>query len=158
MLWKGNFTELFWSKFQGLSINRYQLSRLPDCFLSTCRILNVEIGERSRLAWLGVEADPLAQSDNLLKAYNRNSEAAADRPASNWFRSKNAIISGLGLLGIKQGNGESETTPKARRKRVVKRKITTSAASWFLLGCSCLPPRNNFLIRDDFRCSHPRSA
>ena len=103
--------------------------QLPDCFLSTCRILNVEIGERSRLAWLGVEADPLAQSDNLLKAYNRNSEAAADRPSSNWLISKNTIISGLSLLGIKQGNGEPETTPKARRKRVVKRKVTTSAES-----------------------------
>lgn len=80
----------------------------------------MEIGERSRLTWLGVEPDPLLESDTLLNAYNRNSESALDHSSSKWFISKNAITSGLGLLGIKQGNGESETTPKTRRKRVVK--------------------------------------
>ncbi|KAJ0010260.1 hypothetical protein Pint_32828 [Pistacia integerrima] len=57
------------------------------------RILNVQLGERSRLAWLGVEADPLVQSDELLKAaYNRPSEDVA-RSSSKWFISKNAIVS-----------------------------------------------------------------
>ncbi|ONK58530.1 uncharacterized protein A4U43_C09F14020 [Asparagus officinalis] len=68
-------------------------------------VLNVDVGERSRLAWLGIKADPLHQSDNLLKAYNRNSDTTADR-SSDWFIFKSAIISGLGLLGIKQGNGD----------------------------------------------------
>ncbi|KAJ0078043.1 hypothetical protein Patl1_36615 [Pistacia atlantica] len=57
------------------------------------RILNVQLGERSRLAWLGVEAEPLVQSDELLKAaYNRPSEDVA-RSSSKWFISKNAIVS-----------------------------------------------------------------
>lgn len=95
-----------------------------------CRILNVQLGERSRLAWLGVEADPLIQSDELLKvAYNRPSEDAA-RSSSKWFISKNAIISRLGLLGIKQGNvdnGEAQA-PKARRKRIVRKKVSATSA------------------------------
>ena len=98
----------------------------------TCRILNVQLGETSRLAWLGVEADPLAQSDNLLKAYNRPSEGAAES-SSKWFISKKAIVSGLGLLGIKQGTGDSvanqeSSPPKARRKRVIRKKVTTTSA------------------------------
>lgn len=91
------------------------------------RMLNVHIGEISRRAWLGVEVDPLHQSDGLLTAYNRRSEVA-NEPSSKWFISKNAIVSGLGLLGIKQGNGESDAAPKkAPRKRVVKKKVSTSA-------------------------------
>ncbi|WP_411026176.1 hypothetical protein, partial [Salmonella sp. s58078] len=90
--------------------------------------------ETSRLAWLGVEVDPLANSDDILKAYNRPSESTITQPSSNWFISKNAIVSGLGLLGIKQGqqgnsNVEGETpAPKARRKRIVRRKVTTSSS------------------------------
>ncbi|KAJ6814284.1 protein RETICULATA-RELATED 1, chloroplastic [Iris pallida] len=97
-------------------------------FLSTImRILNVHIGERSRLALLGVEVDPLLQSDNLLKAYSRPSDTAMDQSSSNWFISKNAIVSGLGLLGIKQGSGDSNAPSKPRRKRVVRRKVGTSS-------------------------------
>lgn len=82
------------------------------------------------MAWLGVEADPLVDSDSLLKVYNRPSEDA-DRTSSKWFISKNAIVSGLGLLGIKREKGESvadgePSAPKARRKRIVRKKVTTS--------------------------------
>ncbi|KAK3224310.1 hypothetical protein Dsin_011335 [Dipteronia sinensis] len=104
-------------------------------FLSTSlRILNVQVGERSRLAWLGVEADPLVQSDDFLKAYNRPAEDVAWASSSKWFISKNAIVSGLGLLGIKQGNGDSGVdgdaarAPKARRKRIVRKKVSASSA------------------------------
>ena len=95
-----------------------------------CRILNVQLGERSRLAWLGVEADPLVQSDSLLKVYSRPSEDV-NRPSSKWFLSKNAIVSGLGFLGIKQGSVDSvadgePAAPKAQRKRIVRKKVTTS--------------------------------
>ncbi|KAJ0080543.1 hypothetical protein Patl1_23636 [Pistacia atlantica] len=98
-------------------------------FLSTAlRILHVQLGERSRLAWLGVEADPVVQSDELLKAaYNRPSEDAA-RSSSKWFISKNAIVSGLGLLGIKQGivvDGEARA-PKSQRKRIVRKKVSAT--------------------------------
>lgn len=95
-----------------------------------CRVLNVQVGETSRLAWLGVEADPLVHSEDLLKAYNRPSEGV-NQSSPKWFISKNAIVSGLGLLGIRQGQTDSKEertapAPKARRKRIVKRKVATS--------------------------------
>ncbi|XP_042508951.1 protein RETICULATA-RELATED 1, chloroplastic-like [Macadamia integrifolia] len=111
---------------------RFDVIGVALFFSTALRILNVQIGETSRLAWLGIEADPLVQSDNLLKAYNRPSKDVA-RSSSNWFISKNAIVSGLGLLGIKQGTAdhaaEEDTAPfKARRKRIVKRKVTETSA------------------------------
>lgn len=94
--------------------------------------MNVQLGERSRLAWLGVEADPLVQSSDLLKkVYNRPSEDGS-RSSSKWFISKNAIISGLGLLGLKQTGADSvsegESIPKARRKRIVRKKVTAGSS------------------------------
>ena len=83
----------------------------------------MQVGESSRRAWLGIEADPLTESDNILKAYNRPSN---EESSSNWFISKNAIISGLGLLGIRQKNG-AEEAPKARRKRVVRKKLSPAS-------------------------------
>ena len=93
--------------------------------------MNAQLGESSRLAWLGVEADPLAQSENLLKAYNRPSQNV-DQSSSKWFISKNAIVSGLGLLGIKQSNANSaadgeSSAPKPRRKRIVRKKVSASS-------------------------------
>uniref|UniRef100_A0A1J3IA14 Protein RETICULATA-RELATED 1, chloroplastic n=1 Tax=Noccaea caerulescens TaxID=107243 RepID=A0A1J3IA14_NOCCA len=95
-------------------------------FGTAMRIMNVQLGERSRQVWLGVEADPLAQSDELLaKAYNRPSEDA--KPSSKWFISKNAIVSGL--LGIKQEDSNSDSpAPKARRKRIVRKKVAAAAS------------------------------
>lgn len=82
------------------------------------------------MAWLGIEADPLVQSDNLLKAYNRAPEANVSKQDSSWFISKNTIVSGLGFLGLPQGNGEStkeSDAPKTRRKRVIRKKVSTTA-------------------------------
>ena len=92
----------------------------------------MQLGESSRLAWLGVEADPLANSDGLLKAYNRPSENVDPEPSSKWFISKNAMVSGLGLLGIKQSNVDStpngeSSAPRAKRKRVVRKKVAASS-------------------------------
>ncbi|KAL6545759.1 hypothetical protein OROGR_009633 [Orobanche gracilis] len=102
-------------------------------FSTALRVLNTQLGETSRLGWLGVQVDPLAHSDHLLKAaYNRPSEVV-DRSSSNWFISKNAIVSGLGLLGIGQGQtdstmeGAAAPTPnRARRKRTIRRKVATT--------------------------------
>ncbi|KAG7976270.1 hypothetical protein I3843_06G141000 [Carya illinoinensis] len=110
--------------------NHFDVIGVALFFGTALRILNLQLGERSRLAWLGVEADPLVHSDSLLKVYNRPSEDA-DRPSSKWFISKNAIVSGLGLLGIKQGNantfaGGEPPVPKAWRKRIVRKKVTRS--------------------------------
>ncbi|KAK9287220.1 hypothetical protein L1049_015633 [Liquidambar formosana] len=110
-------------------INHFDVIGVALIFSTALRIANVQLGETSRLAWLGVEADPLVQSDDLMKAYNRPPETVA-RSSSNWFISKNAVVSGLGLLGIKQGNADSvadreASAPKARRKRIVRKKVTT---------------------------------
>ncbi|KAJ9687372.1 hypothetical protein PVL29_016027 [Vitis rotundifolia] len=86
-------------------INHSDVIGVALFFSTALRILNVQLGETSRLAWLGVEADPLAQSDNFLKAYNRPSEGAAES-SSKWLISKKAIVSGLGLLGIKLNRGQ----------------------------------------------------
>lgn len=90
--------------------------------------MNVQIGETSRLAWLGIEADPLVQSDNLMKAYSRALEANVSNQGSTWLISKNSIVSGLGFLGLpRSNNGESANdAPKPRRKRFVRKKVTTA--------------------------------
>ncbi|KAJ7946645.1 protein RETICULATA-RELATED 1, chloroplastic-like [Quillaja saponaria] len=112
--------------------NHFDVIGVALFFSTGLRIMNIQLGETSRRAWLGVEADPLVQSDNLLKAYNRPSENV-DRTSSKWFISKNAVVSGLGLLGIKQGNVDSvndaePSAPKARRKRIVRKKVATGSA------------------------------
>ncbi|KAL6494532.1 hypothetical protein OROGR_031332 [Orobanche gracilis] len=102
-------------------------------FSTALRVLNTQLGETFRLGWLGVQVDPLAHSDHLLKAaYSRPSEGVVDQSSSNWFISKNAIVSGLGLLGIGQGQtdstmeGGAPTPNRARRKRTVRRKVATT--------------------------------
>jgi hypothetical protein len=109
---------------------------IEDLFKILYRVLNVQLGETSKRAWLGVEADPLAQSDELLKVYNRTSETSenVETPSSSskWFISKNAVVSGLGLLGIKQGNADvssaEPSAPKPRRKRTVRKKVAAGSA------------------------------
>ncbi|XP_073041542.1 uncharacterized protein [Primulina eburnea] len=118
------------SGFDRAVVSYFDVIGVALIFSTTLRILNVQLGETSRLAWLGVEVDPLAQSDDLLKAYNRPSQGSK-QSSSKWFINKNTVVSGLGLLGIKQGqndanlNGEAPP-PKARRKRIVRRKVATS--------------------------------
>ncbi|KAE8716920.1 putative disease resistance protein [Hibiscus syriacus] len=117
--------------FDQAMANHFDVIGVALFFSTALRVLNVQLGERSRLAWLGVEVDPLVQSDDLLKAYNRPSEDGAGS-SSKWFISKNAIVSGLGLLGIRQGNAESvgngePGAPKARRKRIVRKKVTAGS-------------------------------
>ncbi|XP_027343398.1 protein RETICULATA-RELATED 1, chloroplastic-like isoform X2 [Abrus precatorius] len=116
--------------FDSAMMSHFDVIGVALFFSTAFRALNVQLGETSKRAWLGVEADPLAQSDDLLKAYNRTSENI-EKPSSKWFISKNAVVSGLGLLGIKQGNADgagAESTPKARRKRVVRKKVAAGSA------------------------------
>lgn len=91
--------------------------------------MNVNMGETLRRAWLGIEPDALVHSDNILKAYSRPESEIGKNPSnSKWFISKNPIVSSLGLLGIKQGDNNSKAqSPKARRKRIVRKKVTASS-------------------------------
>ncbi|KGN47925.1 protein RETICULATA-RELATED 1, chloroplastic [Cucumis sativus] len=118
--------------FDRAMINHFDVIGVALFLSSAMRVLNVQLGERSRLAWLGIEADPLVQSRELLeKVYNRPSQGVS-QSSSKWFISKNAIISGLGLLGLKQSGvdsvSEGESVPKARRKRIVRRKVTAGSS------------------------------
>ncbi|KAJ6706592.1 EXPRESSED PROTEIN-RELATED [Salix purpurea] len=113
-------------------VNHFDVIGVALVFSTALRsrgIINAQVGETSRLAWLGLEPDPLVQSDDLLKAYNRSS-GDATASSSKWFISKKALVSGLGLLGIKQGNADSingeSPAPKVRRKRVVRKKASPS--------------------------------
>lgn len=101
---------------------------LKSSFIS-CRIMNGNVGQTLRHAWLGMEPDPLAHSDSLLKAYNRPEEVVP-KSSQKWLISKNAIVSGLGLFGSKEGNADTVNgeapPPKARRKRIVRKKVSAS--------------------------------
>ncbi|KAI4299010.1 hypothetical protein L6164_032508 [Bauhinia variegata] len=117
--------------FDRAVVNHFDVIGVALFFSTALRMLNVQLGETSKRAWLGVEADPLAQSaDDLLKVYNRPSESA-EQPSSKWFLSKNAVISGLGLLGIKQNAGSpsdaESSPPKAQRKRIVRKKVAAGS-------------------------------
>ncbi|KAH6768795.1 plant/protein [Perilla frutescens var. frutescens] len=116
--------------FDRATVNYFDVIGVALFFSTALRVLNVQVGETSRMAWLGIEADPLVHSEDLLKAYNRPLENI-DQSSSKWFISKNAIVSGLGFLGIRQGQTESKVegdapAPKTRRKRIVKRKVAAS--------------------------------
>ncbi|GMN58898.1 hypothetical protein TIFTF001_028000 [Ficus carica] len=111
--------------FDKTMVNYFDVIGVGLFFSTALRILNVQLGESSRRAWLCVEADPLAQSESLLKAYNKPSENV-DQSSSKWFISKNAIVSGL--FGIKQSNVDSaadgeSSAPRARRRRIVRKKV-----------------------------------
>ncbi|CAH1445179.1 unnamed protein product [Lactuca virosa] len=122
------------SGFDRAMVTQFDVIGVGLFFSTALRVMNAQLGETSRLAWLGVEADPLAHSDDLLKqAYNRPSESN-NTSSPKWFLSKNAVTSGLGLLGFNQGQTQSQTSgegeaapppPKARRKRIVRKKVTT---------------------------------
>ncbi|CAL5200815.1 unnamed protein product [Lathyrus oleraceus] len=118
--------------FDRSMVSHFDVIGVALFFSTAFRVLNVQLGETSKRAWLGVEADPLAQSDELLKVYNRTSENIEKPSSSKWFISKNAFVSGLGLLGIKQsnadGSGAESSAPKARRKRIVRKKVVAGSA------------------------------
>ncbi|TVU25681.1 hypothetical protein EJB05_28186, partial [Eragrostis curvula] len=100
-------------------VHHFDVLGVAMFFSATIRMMNIQIGEVSRRAWLGEEAD-LLHSDNLLRAYNGPAELAVEQQQQGWFLSKNAIVSGLRLLGIKQGTPQ-DSSPKPRRKRIVRK-------------------------------------
>lgn len=97
-------------------------------FFSTAfRTMNTFVGETSKLAWLGIQPDSLVHSDALLRSYNKQTDEI-EGSDSRWFISKNAITSGLGLLGIRSNEDLEAQPSKPRRKRVIRKKMSTSSA------------------------------
>lgn len=81
---------------------------------SLCRLVNAQVGETSRRAWLGaVEAEPTTESLSPFEVYNRLTGDTL----------KEAFVSGLGRLGIKQGNADLADGNKAAKKRIEMRKV-----------------------------------
>ncbi|KAJ0964353.1 hypothetical protein J5N97_029475 [Dioscorea zingiberensis] len=126
----GLYTNLRYQLLCGIDralLDHFDVLGVAIFFGFALRILNVHVGEASRLAWLGVEPNPLLQSEDLLKTYSRPSEAL-DTPSSKWFISKNLITSGLGLLGIRQDSKDLEgASSKSRRKKIVRKKFSGSS-------------------------------
>ncbi|XP_022681075.1 protein RETICULATA-RELATED 1, chloroplastic, partial [Setaria italica] len=122
----GLYANLRYQLLSGLDhymVKRFDVLGVAIFFSTAARLMNIQIGEASRRTWLGEEADP-QYSDRLLRAYKRPVEVNVDQQDSRWFISKDAMVSGLGLLGIKQGGPET-TLSKPRRKRVVRKKVAS---------------------------------
>jgi len=135
-------SSLSYGAFLGLSGNlRYQIlygleRALHDRFdvlgvviftSAALRMLNIQIGDVTRLGWLGFDVDPMFKTDSMVRGYIRPSQDT-QKSESKWFITKKAIVSGL--FGGKQENKENiqeaSTTSKAPRKRIVKRKVTAT--------------------------------
>ncbi|KAI3827811.1 hypothetical protein L1987_01896 [Smallanthus sonchifolius] len=113
--------------FDRAMVTQFDVIGVGLAFSTALRIMNAQLGETSRLAWLGVQVDPLANSDDLLKqAYNRPSETV-NNTSPKWL-SKNPVTSRLGLLGFKhnqsQTDGGAPPPSRAGRKRIVRKKVT----------------------------------
>uniref|UniRef100_A0ACD5Y5Q0 Uncharacterized protein n=1 Tax=Avena sativa TaxID=4498 RepID=A0ACD5Y5Q0_AVESA len=102
------------------AVKRFDVLGVAIFFGTALRLMNIQIGESSRRTWLGEEADP------LLRSYTSPVQVTtdADQQESRWFISKDAVVSALGLLGIKQGRPEAQLS-KPRRKRVVRKKVAS---------------------------------
>lgn len=135
-------SSLSYGAFLGLSGNlRYQMlygleRALHDHFdvlgvvifaSAALRILNIQIGDFTRLAWLGLDVDPMFKSDSMLRGYSRPSQDT-QKSVSKWFIANKAIVSGLfgGKKENKENIQEQIPTSKAPRKRIVKRKVTAT--------------------------------
>ncbi|XP_057850083.2 protein RETICULATA-RELATED 1, chloroplastic [Cryptomeria japonica] len=130
-------SSLGYGAFLGLSGNlRYQLLNGMErvihdrfdvigaviCFSSALRMLNIQLGDVTRLVWLGLDVDPLFEAGYTSKDYNRPTQKAL----SNWFIAQKNILSGL--FGGKQESMENvqdtSTPSRVPRRRIVKRKVT----------------------------------
>ncbi|KAF6136700.1 hypothetical protein GIB67_018703 [Kingdonia uniflora] len=84
---------------QWCNVVRWEFSNPAPFISAALRVLNVQVGEISRLAWLGVGVDPLAQSEDMLKkAYNRQFETVSSQPSSTGLSQRTLLFLDLGFL------------------------------------------------------------
>jgi hypothetical protein len=92
-------------------------------FCSTAlRVLNIQIGDVTRLTWLGLGELARVAPDGLHKAYHRPSLSSDTVPG--WFIPARGLVSGF-FEGKKDQSKEGrQQTPHMLGKRKVKRKVT----------------------------------
>eukprot|EP00252_Welwitschia_mirabilis_P022413 TRINITY_DN605_c0_g1_i1.p1 TRINITY_DN605_c0_g1~~TRINITY_DN605_c0_g1_i1.p1 ORF type:complete len:523 (-),score=100.29 TRINITY_DN605_c0_g1_i1:379-1947(-) len=134
---------LSYGAFLGLSGNlRYQLilgmERLLHDHLdviglvvlssTVLRVLNMKVGDINRIAWLGLDVDPVFGSGNLLRTHRRQTQDTQRSPSS-WYLTAKDILSNL-FTGNQEKAGrttEAKSSSKAPKRRRVKRKIITAS-------------------------------
>ncbi|CAM6115685.1 unnamed protein product [Calypogeia fissa] len=130
---------LSYGAFMGLSGNlRYQLLYGADqlmqrtlnniglviCFSTALRMLNCQVGDVSRLSWLGLNEPTYAlQAEGLAKAYHRPS--LSPDSVARWVIPKRGVISGFFEEMFSQTKDSKQKQPtNIFAKRKVKRKVT----------------------------------
>ncbi|KAL2622341.1 hypothetical protein R1flu_002546 [Riccia fluitans] len=129
---------LSYAAFMGLSGNiRYQLLNGADRVLSqnmnsiglviacttALRVLNIQLGDKSRLAWLGLDQPNYAVEAEGLKAYHRPS--LSPDSVARWVIPKRGVISGFFEEMFNQTKEPKQRQPSnIFAKRKVKRKVT----------------------------------
>ncbi|CAK9227427.1 unnamed protein product [Sphagnum jensenii] len=92
-------------------------------FSTSLRVLNIQIGDVTRLTWLGLGELATVTPDGLQKAYHRPTLSSDSIPG--WFIPTRGLISGFFEGNKNQGKeGRQHQTPKMLGKRKVKRKVT----------------------------------
>ncbi|KAL3691714.1 hypothetical protein R1sor_005365 [Riccia sorocarpa] len=129
---------LSYAAFMGLSGNiRYQLLSGADRVLSqnlnsiglviacttALRVLNIQLGDKSRLAWLGMDQPNYAVEAEGLKAYHRPS--LSPDSVARWVIPRRGVISGFFEEMFNQTKEPKQRQPSnIFAKRKVKRKVT----------------------------------
>jgi hypothetical protein len=86
-------------------------------------VLNIQIGDVTRLTWLGLGELATVTPDGLQKAYHQPTLSPDSIPG--WFIPTRGLISGFFDGNKNQGKeGRQHQTPKMLGKRKVKRKVT----------------------------------
>jgi hypothetical protein len=89
---------------------------------SSGRVLNIQIGDVTRLTWLGLGELARVAPDGLHKAYHRPSLSSDTVPG--WVIPARGLVSGF-FEGKKDQSKEGrQQTPHMSGKRKVKRKVT----------------------------------
>lgn len=89
-----------------------------------CSVLNIQLGDVSRLSWLGLDQPNYAvEAEGLTKAYHRPS--LSPDSVARWVIPKRGVISGFFEEMFNQAKEPKQKQPSnIFAKRKVKRKVT----------------------------------
>lgn len=100
--------------------DRFDVIGAVICFSTALRMLNIQLGDATRVAWLGLDVDTLFQEGYTSKDEKRPTQKAL----SNWFIAQKDIVSGLFGGNYKENAQGTNTSSRVPRRRIVKRKVT----------------------------------